>query len=126
MATARCALQVLQRLLAERHGHLIATLGCVLNHQVVQRPQPCWDLISTLLGGCGALATRQAVARVLLLFVGEEVIQRILGGIPLFLLRSVPILVILPQLPQELQVLLFLLQLSHGLLAALQSLLGAR
>lgn len=54
VATARRALQVLQCLLTQWHGHLIATLGCVLDHQVVQGPQPCWDLISTVLG---ALAT---------------------------------------------------------------------
>lgn len=38
VAPARCALQVLQCLLTERHGHLVATLSCILDHQVVQSP----------------------------------------------------------------------------------------
>lgn len=50
VAVARCTLQVLQCLLAEWHSYLIATLGCILDHQVVQCPQPCWDFISTVLG----------------------------------------------------------------------------
>lgn len=54
VATARSALQVLQCLFAEWHSHLIATLGGVLDHQVMQCPQPRWDLVSAVLG---ALAT---------------------------------------------------------------------
>lgn len=39
-------LKVLQRLLAEWHGHLIPALTGVLNHQVVQRAQACGDLVA--------------------------------------------------------------------------------
>lgn len=38
VAMTRCALQVLQCLLAEWHSYLIATLGCILDHQIVQCP----------------------------------------------------------------------------------------
>lgn len=38
VAPARCALQILQCLLTEWHGHLVATLSCILDHQVVQSP----------------------------------------------------------------------------------------
>lgn len=43
-------LQVLQGLFAEGHGHLVAALGGVLDHQVVEGPQAGRDLIATLLG----------------------------------------------------------------------------
>lgn len=42
-------LQVLQGLLAERHGHLIAPLRGVLDDQVVEGAQPRWDLVAALL-----------------------------------------------------------------------------
>ena len=51
MVMARCLLQVLQGLLTEGHGHLVAALGGVLDHQVVQGAQPCWDFIAPMLGG---------------------------------------------------------------------------
>lgn len=43
-------LQVLQSLLAERHGDLVPALGGVLDHQVVQGSQASWDLVAALLG----------------------------------------------------------------------------
>ncbi|TNN35879.1 hypothetical protein EYF80_053952 [Liparis tanakae] len=43
-------LQVLQRLLAERHRHLVAALRRVLDHQVVERPEAGRDLVAPLLG----------------------------------------------------------------------------
>lgn len=57
MVMARGLLQVLQGLLAEGHGDLVAPLRGVLDDQVVQGAQPRGDLIATLLGGhrCTAL-----------------------------------------------------------------------
>ena len=49
-------LQVLQGLLAEGDGHLVAALRRVLDHQVVEGPQAGWDLVASLLGGGGGAA----------------------------------------------------------------------
>lgn len=51
----RGLLQVLQSLLAQGHGHLVPALRGILDDQVVQGSQTCWDLIASLLGcdhGC--------------------------------------------------------------------------
>ena len=47
---SRGLLQVLQGLLAEGHGHLVAALGGVLDHQVVEGPDAGRDLVAPLLG----------------------------------------------------------------------------
>ncbi len=51
MVVSRGFLQVLQSLFAERHGHLVAALSSVLDHQVMEGPEAGWDLIPTLLSG---------------------------------------------------------------------------
>ena len=56
VVVARGLLQVLQGLLAEGHGHLVAALRRVLDHQVVEGPQAGWDLVAPLLGGGGGTA----------------------------------------------------------------------
>ena len=53
VAVTRAPLQVLQGLPAQRHGHLVAALARVLDHQVVQGPEAGWDLVATLLGRRG-------------------------------------------------------------------------
>ena len=53
VAVARAPLQVFQGLAAQRHGHLVAALARVLDHQVVQGPEAGWDLVATLLGRRG-------------------------------------------------------------------------
>lgn len=53
----RALLQVLQGLFAKRHSHLVAPLRSILDHQVVQRPQACWDLVPALLS-CQSGGTR--------------------------------------------------------------------
>lgn len=58
MVVAGRLLQVLQRLLAEGHGHLVAALRGVLDDQVVQRAQPRGDLVAALLRGGGGAAVR--------------------------------------------------------------------
>lgn len=55
---ARAPLQVLQGLAAQRHGHLVAALARVLDHQVVQGPEAGWDLVATLLGCRGPCCLR--------------------------------------------------------------------
>lgn len=50
MVVAGCLLQVLQGLLAQRHGHLVAALRGVLDHQVVERPEAGRYLVAALLG----------------------------------------------------------------------------
>lgn len=51
MVVSRGFFQVLQSLFAERHGHLVPALSCVLDHQVMEGPEAGWDLIPTLLCG---------------------------------------------------------------------------
>lgn len=46
MVVAAGLLQVLEGLLAQGHGHLVAALGGILDHQVVQGAQPGGDLVA--------------------------------------------------------------------------------
>ncbi|KAF3837217.1 hypothetical protein F7725_004681, partial [Dissostichus mawsoni] len=94
----RVVQQILQSLFAERHGHLVAALRGVLDHQVVQRPEAGRDLVAPLL-------SRHLSAAGLALVL---------------LLRRRHVIVKLLDLVHEHQVLLLLLQLRHALLAALQ------
>lgn len=42
-------LQILQGLFAEGHGHLVAALRGILDHQIVESPEASRDLVSSLL-----------------------------------------------------------------------------
>lgn len=56
VVVTRGLLQVFQRLFTQRHGHFIAALRGVLDHQVVQGSEPGWNLIASLLSCCYSTA----------------------------------------------------------------------